>query len=116
MKKNNTLLIIALFIFYFPCGYTLDIKDPTMPPLGFLDDGAADVEDKDKKQIQKTLLTGILISKEEQVAVIDGQKVKAGSLVNGMSVSKIFNNKVELLDQAGNTTVLELVKDIKKED
>lgn len=98
LKPSGTIYAIALLLLAQPV-FADDMSDPMRPPRS-----AANVVERQTNQ-PRWNLTGILVSPERKLAMINNQLIGVGGQVDGARVRNIYGNSVEL-DIGGHSIVL----------
>lgn len=89
---------LALLLSLSPVAAAENMSDPMRPPMG----GAAVERSSGEPRWQ---VTGILISPERRLAMINNRLIGVGGRVDGARVRNIYSNSVEL-DIGGRTVLL----------
>jgi len=101
MKKTKIIYLLAIWLSLVLPAFSED--NP------FLDrDTELVYEDKDRRIITYMSLTAVFYSGDTSRAVIDGQIVKKGDIINNLEVTEIKSEKVYFKDYLGEEYTLEM--------
>jgi hypothetical protein len=98
MNKMMVMMLALLTVILYSSLSCAVLRDPTQPPSGI--------------EAQRTLtpgdlvLTGIVISPNRSVAVINGLNKSVGDEIVGLRIVKIYANTVELAGPSGKISLL----------
>lgn len=98
LKHSGSIYVVALVLLAQPA-LADDMSDPMRPPQGPAYAGERATDEPRWK------LTGILVSPERKLAMINNQLIGVGGKVDGARVRNIYGNSVEL-DIGGQSIVL----------
>lgn len=96
--------VLALF-FTTGCAWALELQDPTRPAWHLHDNQLQDTSPQNNAPHR---LTMIISGPQENIAVINGRRVKTGDSVGGATVLKVNTLDVEL-ERDGSRFVVELL-------
>lgn len=99
LKRSSGKIFVAVLLSLSTSVFSDDMDDPMRPPQG----GSANVEHK--AEGPRWTVTGILISPERRLAMINDRLIGIGEKVDGARVLNIYGNGVEL-DIGGRSVVL----------
>jgi len=104
---TNIFFVLLSHGLYSGTGFAQELPDPTRPP------GAQDSSAKDSPRLQKWILSSTLIANGRRNAIINGQLVTIGQVVNQAKVVSIQPNEVWLLHKQKQMHIKLLARDIK---
>ncbi|MCW8931775.1 MAG: hypothetical protein OQL19_16270 [Gammaproteobacteria bacterium] len=117
---NLTSFSITFFAFFITMGFSSsylfaqeledDLTDPTRPAVR-ISENVMDNENHQTNSVFK--VSQIYISKKNQIAIVNGQKVKMGDSVDGAEVLTIQSDSVHLLVE-GSITKINIMPSIKQ--
>jgi len=104
MYRLNIFFIWIVSLLFFSSVHA-ELRDPTMPTLN---------PAKFSNQLQSLKLSGIIFSYGRKIAIINGEKKKAGENIMGYRILFIKQNAVQLEGPSGKITLFLLDNSVKK--
>jgi TPP-dependent pyruvate/acetoin dehydrogenase alpha subunit len=101
---QKSILILISFMLIFSSAAYAELHDPTQPP-GFITEGA--------NVISVWQLDAVILAKNRQVAVINGQTVQLNEQIGGNRLVNIQPNSVQLEGSDGKMTLFLLDSSLK---
>jgi len=96
---------LTLFLYTAGCAWALELQDPTRPAWHLQDN---QLQSSSPENTMSHRLTMIISGPQDNIAVINGSRVKAGDQVGGATVLKVNTLDVEL-ERDGSLFVVELL-------
>ena len=98
-------VVLILFLYTAGCAWALELQDPTRPAWHLQDN---QLQASSPENIMSHRLTMIISGPQENIAVVNGRRVKTGDSVGGATVLKVNTLNVEL-ERDGSRFVVELL-------
>ena len=98
-------VVLTLLFYTVGCAWAQELQDPTKPAWHLQDN---QLQASSPENIMSHRLTMIISGPQDNIAVINGSRVKAGDQVGGARVLKVNTLDVEL-DRDGSSFVVELL-------
>jgi hypothetical protein len=101
--SNKLLYGLALFLLFSAASYA-ELRDPTRP----------EIDMSSSNHVTPFELTGIIVSRDRKIAVINGWNLRIGDEIAGERVIAINDNTVQLQSAGGKITLFLFDKSIKR--
>lgn len=102
-KRVTIIFILGIFILVLSSSFADDVRDPFSPLI----DKNGRILIDEKLNVGSLKLSGIIFSKDEKVAIVNGEIVKEGDYIGNYIIDKIEENKV-VLKKGDEKFILEL--------